>query len=249
MTGQDLIPLSEYSVIQKGQAGVDLLRETLEGQDVGEFDLARVNIPAGGGTSWEVPTLNGTEPAKTLQGVVVFYKNSRSYWEDAYAGGNEPPDCSATDAKHAKASEEVEIPAAIDEQGRLLCDTCKFAEWGTSETGSGRGQACKLTRQLFMIVPDRMLPLVVSLPPTSLKRASAYFLTLADYSKDYKRLVTNIGLEKTSGKDVPDYSVATFTAGDDIPDEVAAIVAEYADALRPHFESVRVERTTEVGGN
>lgn len=247
--GQDLVPLAEYAVIKKGQAGVALLKETLEGQDVTEFNLARVRIPAGGGTSWEVPTLTGTEPAKELQGVVVFYKNSRSYWEEDYSGGNEPPDCSAADAKHARASGEIEIPAAVDEGGRLLCDTCKFSEWGSSESGSGRGQACKMTRQLFLIVPDRMLPLVVSLPPTSLKRASQYFLTLADYSKDYKRIITKISLEKTSGQGVPDYSIASFTAGEDIADDVAQVVAQYAEALRPHFEAVRVESAAEVGGN
>lgn len=243
----DLVPLKEYAIVEKGEAGLSLLRETLDGQDVTEFSLARVGIPAGGGTTWEVPTLTGTDPTKELQGVVVFFKNSRSFWEGEYEGGNEPPDCSAADAKHATSNGEVEIPASLDERGKLLCDTCDFAEWGSSKTGSGRGQACKLTRQLFLIVPDRMLPLVVNLPPTSLKRASSYFLELANFGKDYKRIITKIGLEKTSGKGVPDYSVATFAAGDDLEPEVADLMAQYADALRPHFEAVRVETAAEVG--
>jgi hypothetical protein len=250
MPGTDLVPLEDYSIVQKGQAGIQLLKETLDGQEVSEFNLGRVKIPAGGGTTWEVPTLTGFDPVKELQGVVVFYKNSRSYWEGAYEGGNEPPDCSAADAKHATSNGDVEIPAVVDsESGKLLCDTCRFSEWGSSETGSGRGQACKLTRQLFLIVPDRMLPLVVSLPPTSLKRASAYFLTLADYSKDYKRILTKIQLEKVAGQGVPDYSVATFQAGEDLEPEVADLMAGYAEALRPHFEAVRVETAAEVGQN
>lgn len=248
MAGTDLVPLENYTVVEKGPGGLDLLKETLEGQDVSEFDLARVRIPAGGGTAWEVPTLAGVEPVKELQGVVVYYKNSRSFWEADYEGGNEPPDCASRDAKLAEAREGVEIPAAVDEaSGKLLCDTCKYSEWGSSDTGSGRGQACKMTRQLFMIVPDRMLPLVVNLPPTSLKRASRYFLTLADYSKDYKQIVTKISLEKVSGQGVPDYSAAVFNGGEDIPPEAAALVAQYADALRPHFEAVTVETASEVG--
>lgn len=242
----DLVPLKEYAIVEKGEAGLDLLRETLDGQDVNEFSLARVGIPAGGGTTWEVPRLGGTEPAKELQGVVVFFKNSRSYWVDPYEGGNEPPDCSANDAKHATSNGEVEIPATLDENGKLLCETCGFAEWGSTKTGSGRGQACKLTRQLFLIVPDRMLPIVVNLPPTSLKRASKYFLELADFGKDYKRIITKVSLEKTSGKGVPDYSVAAFAAGEDLEPEVADLLGNYADALRPHFEAVRVETATEV---
>lgn len=243
----DLVPLKEYAIVEKGEAGLSLLRETLEGQDVTEFNLPRVGLPAGGGTTWEVPALGGTEATKELQGVVVFFKNSRSYWANPYEGGNEPPDCSANDAKHATSNGEVEIPATVDEQGRLLCDTCRFSEWGSTETGSGRGQACKMTRQLFLIVPDRMLPLVVNLPPTSLKRASSYFLELANFGKDYKRIITKIGLEKTSGKGVPDYSIATFAAGDDLEQEVADLMAQYADALRPHFEAVRPETAAEAG--
>lgn len=250
MAGTDLVPLADYNIIKKGEAGIQLLAETLDGQDVSEFDIARVGMPAGGGLSWEVPTLHGIEPMQELQGVVVYYKNARSYWQGEYEGGNEPPDCAAPDAKHATASEGIEIPAAVDnDTGKLLCDTCKFSEWGSSETGSGRGQACKMTRQLFLIVPTRMLPLVVNLPPTSLKRASSYFLDLVDYEKDYRQIVTRIGLEKASGKGVPDYSVAKFTAGDDLPAEQAALMANYAEILRPHFEAVRVESAAEVGAN
>jgi hypothetical protein len=250
MAGTELVPLTDYAIVKKGEQGVSLLKETLDGQDVNEFSLARVRMPSGGGSSWEVPTLGGTESMKELQGVVVFSKQSRSFWSNPYQGGNEPPDCSAPDAKHAIASEGVEIPATLDgETNRLLCDTCKFSEWGSSETGSKRGQACRLTRQLFLIVPDRMLPLVVSLPPTSLKRASAYFLTLADYSKDYKRIITRIGLEKASGQDVPDFSVATFSAGEDLEDDVAELMARYAEALRPNFEAVRAETIAEASDN
>jgi hypothetical protein len=248
MTGTALVPTKDYSIVKRGQQGIDLLRETLDGQDVNEFSLPRVRIPAGGGLQWEVPTLSGSEATKELQGVVVMYKSSRSYWSEPYEGDNEPPDCSASDAKHAvKGDNEIEIPATLDEAtNRLLCETCAFSEWGSSDTGSGRGQACKLTRQLFLIVPDRMLPLVVTLPPTSLKAASAYFLMLADYSKDYRRITTVVGLEKRSGKSVPDFSAATFRMGEDLDDETAEIMASYSEALRPHFEAVRVESQAEV---
>lgn len=249
MAATDLVPLEKYTIVEKGEEGFDLLRETLEGQDVSEFDLPRVSVPTGGATTWEVPGLTGDDSMKEIQGVVVFYKNSRSFWTDPYAGGNEPPNCSARDAKHAVADEDTEIPAQRDEEtGKLLCETCAHSEWGSSETGSGRGQACKLTRQLFLIAPDRMLPLVVNLPPTSLKRASNYFLNLANYNKDYRKIVTRIGLEKTSGNNVPDYSVATFLAGDDLDEKTAEFIAKYADVMRGAFEAVTVRTAAEVGG-
>lgn len=249
MAGTDLVPVNKYSVIEKGAAGIELLRETLEGQDVNEFSLARVKIPAGGGTTWEVPTLEGEDAVKELQGVVVFYKNSRSFWEGEYDGSNDPPDCSSTDAKLARKTGDVEIPAAVDnDSGLLICDTCKLAQFGSATSGSGRGQACKLSRQLFIITPDRMLPIVLSLPPTSLKSASNYFLTLADYSLDYKRIVTRVTLEKTKGNGVPDYSVAKFAKGDEVDEDTAKVIAEYAAALKPHFEQVRVENASEIAG-
>ena len=249
MATKEIVPLDSYAVLREPETALELVRETLDGSEITEFDLARVRMPAGGGTSWEVPTLAGTEPRKVIEGVVLFYKSARSYWEGEYSGGNEPPDCSSPDAVHATAREGVKIPAPVDETGMLLCDGCAYSDWGTAKGGSGRGQACKLTRQLFMLTPERRLPLVISLPPTSLRQASKFFLSLADYGKDYRTIVIEVGLEKVSGQNVPDYSRATFVTapGGELSEPQAKVATEYATLLRPFFDRVRVTSGAEIG--
>lgn len=247
MASTDLVPLEQYVALDPSRGGLEILREHLSGNEINEFDLGRVKVPAGGATSWEVPTLGGSDSRKSVDGVVVFFKNSRSFWEKPYEGGNEPPDCSSNNAEHAvKANDEVEIPASRDEEGFYLCDTCAYSEWGSSKAG-GRGQACKLTRQLFILTPEKLLPLVVSLPPTSLRPASSYFLSLADHMIDYKAVVTQILLEKVSGDGVPDYSRALFKVGPQLSPEDQEKVAAYAAALQPHFNRVRVADREEAG--
>ena len=245
---KELVKVEQYRALQPEANAVELIRENLGGQSISEWDLARVKMPAGGGKAWEVPTLDDTEAVSVLQGVVLFFKESRSYWKDPYTGGNVPPDCSAADAREATAQEGISIPANANEEGHLLCDTCAYSEFG-SAAGNGRGQACKLTRQVFLLGPERMLPMVVSLPPTSLKPAQGYFLSLADYGIDYKTLVTQIGLERVEGGgDVPAYSRATFKAGERMEGEQAERIAAYAAEIKPHLMEVQVQSADEIGG-
>lgn len=249
MAGTDLVPVEDYAALSTERGGVEMLRTHLRENEISEFDLGRVKVPTGGATQWQVPTLEGYDTRETLQGVIVLSKNSRSYWETPYeeGEGNDPPDCSSNDAIRAtKANDEIDIPAQREEEsGMLLCDTCAYSEWGSSHAG-GRGQACRMTRQLFLMVPEKMLPLVLSLPPTSLKPASSYFLGLIDYGIEAKQVITEIGLERIAGP--PAFSKATFRmAGRLDPDQVA-IVEQYAAALAPHFERVRVQDREEAGG-
>ena len=250
----DLVPLEQWRALQPDANALEIIRENLDGEQLSEFSLARVKMPTSAGKHYSIATPSGDVAATHIDGVVLFFKSSRSYWESKYEGGNEPPDCSSADARHARPrNDEIEIPAPTIEEGPysgyLACDGCTFSEWGTAvrDGEPTRGQACKLTKQLFVLTPERMLPIVVSLPPTSLKVASNYFVQLADFGIDYKSIITRIGIQKVSGKGVPDYSAATFEKVDDLPPEQAATIAEYARELRPHFERVRIAGREEVG--
>src|SRR3954451_3844484 len=67
------------------------------GEEVDEFSLPRVKIPAGGSTTWEVPTLTGTQPMKALEGAVVHFKLTGAYGPDKEASGT-PPQCRSHNA-------------------------------------------------------------------------------------------------------------------------------------------------------
>src|SRR5262249_25962862 len=129
-------------------------------------DLPRVHIPLGGGTVWQVPGLNGAGPVDQLVGIVLRWRDTRAFWprgaeEDARGA---PPDCSSPDA----------ITAVGDPGGS--CRDCPFARFASAS--NGRGQACRLTRELLFVRPDDRIPLVISIPPSSYTAVRRFFLFL-----------------------------------------------------------------------
>jgi hypothetical protein len=200
-----------------------VLRENMGGEKLTEFDLDRVKMPAGGGKFWEVPTLGDVESTREIEGVVVITKNVRAYWPRSVdeGDGNEPPQCSSPDAIQGYGDPGV------------LCETCPYSQFGSSTKEGSKGQACKQMRQLFVLSERSVLPLVLTLPPTSLSAARKYFMRLASHSGTlYWATTTKIGLGQADGPGGK-YSVATFAQGSPLaPDEVEA-VTRYRDALEP----------------
>lgn len=200
-----------------------VLKENMGGERLTEFDLDRVKMPAGGGKFWEVPTLGDVESVKELEGVVVITKNVRAYWPRGIdeGDGNEPPQCSSADA----------ITGVGDPGGN--CDYCPFSQFGSSTKEGSKGQACKQMRQLFLISERSVLPLVLTLPPTSLQAARKYFMRLASHSGIYYwATTTKIGLEQADGP-AGKYSIATFSIGTALADADAQAITRYRDALEP----------------
>lgn len=252
--GTDLVPVSEYRALANPNRTLELIQAELQGQQLTEFNLTRVKMATGGGQFWQVPSITGVEAVPAIEGVVLLSKFSRSYWEAAFSGGNEPPDCSSPDAEHATSRPDIDIPAPADpdrdDPNAHLCNGCGYAAWGTKMNEKGeatRGQACKMSRVLFVLHPRRNLPMVVVLPPTSLKPAQNYFLGLADVDIDHKDLVTKIGLVKASGKGVPDYAQAAFEAGPEVPEDQRAFIRTYSETVRNAFATLRVEDRTGLG--
>lgn len=239
-----LVKASDYSVLSDPATALEIVRDTLAGQEVTEFDLTRIRIPSGGGTAFEIPSKIGEEDevVKAIQGVMLFTKTSRAYWKAKYAGGSEPPDCSSANGVTAQArvdldtGKSMEIPADHDETtGHLLCDTCQFNQWGTATDENGtrtRGKACREARQVFILTPKRLLPVVIALPPTSLQSFKHYLLGLGEVGKNWHHVVTSVSLEKVSGSG-PDYSMAKFAVGEALDEEQVRAMDAYRAAAEP----------------
>lgn len=242
MAGTELIKPSEYAALAMPPEDLKaIVEENLAGQQIGEFDLDRIKMPAGGGKTWEVPTLEGEIATPELQGVIVYWKESRAFWKEAFSGGSDAPDCSADDAQFATGEPGVAVPT--DESGRYICAQCPNAQFGTAinEKGEqGPGQACKLTRQLFLLTPQSLIPLVVSLPPTSVKAAKTYMLRLASGGIRYNQVITKISLKVEQSQGGIKYSQAQFEMGGRLEGDEADRIREFADRLRPSFERVAV---------
>ena len=172
------------------------------------FDLERIKIPSGGMLAWEIPTITGKpEYVQEFDGVVIFHKDGRVYWEKplAESGGNEPPDCSSADCV-----------VGIGNPGGS-CGQCPFARFGSDQQG-GRGQACKQVKQLFVARSDGLLPVVLPLPPTSLSVARKYFLRLTSRRIPYYGVLTRFSLEKATNKGGIAYARAVLSLVEVLPD-------------------------------
>lgn len=212
----------------------DLAREVLgPGETLGFGDLPRVKLPAGGGTTWELPT---GEPAKHLDGIIVHRQTTRAYWPDTFgAGDTNAPACSSTDG----------VRGIGDPGGE--CASCPLAQFGSA--ANGNGQACRVITRLYVLPDGAPAPWVVLIPPSSAAATRRYVVgLLATRGIPYWRVRTRIGLEKAQSGAGITYSIARFTTLDVLDgaeamaaDEMHASIAAMAAAMTPAtttFEAV-----------
>jgi hypothetical protein len=180
-------------------------------------DLERIKIPAGGGTVWTIPGLDGEEMVKEYAGIIVGCQDTRAYWRIPMeeSDGNMPPDCYSLDARTGHGN-----PGGD-------CHNCRYAEFGSDPKG-GEGQACKLIRQLFLVRRDNLLPDIVNLPPSSHAPARQYLLRLASKGVPYYSVITKIGLEKAKNRQGIVFAKAVFTLGGRLTPEETQWAKEYA---------------------
>jgi hypothetical protein len=197
-----IVPAGSFAALAPSEEGVDL-QEIVEinmgptGVDPSMLD--RVKVPSGGSTIWEVPGLGDeTEAEKELVGVIVGIQNVRSYFASKYTGGNEPPDCSSSDGING-------IPSSDSIEGYGgKCATCPKSQWGSAVDDDGNptdGQACSQRKLLMLLRPDSMLPLVVNVPPSSLKELDKLLLRLTAKKVPFFGAVVSLKLikEKSGG--------------------------------------------------
>lgn len=216
-----------------------IIADNLGGQDLTEFDLARVKVPSGGATTWEIPSLGGMEPAKTLSGIVVHWKLTRAYWAPDADSGT-PPACRSDDAI-----------TGVGEPGGS-CKTCPLAQFGTAVDDKGQpapGQACNAKEIWFMLRPGSYLPIVVALPATSLKAAKNYRVSqLASAGIRLPSVVTEITLTPSKNAKGDSYATVVPSVGGMLdPDEAARAMA-YAAELRPIFDAAAAAVGAERNG-
>lgn len=188
-----------------------------------QLSFPRVKIPSGGGLAFEVPGDDPENPdtEKEIVGVIVDHHPVNAYWADKYAGANNPPDCSSMDGK-----------VGMDQDGnRRPCNSCPMNEWGTAE--DGRGKACKNMHRVYILREGEMLPLLLTLPPTSLKNLSDY-LGLRVITKGLRSygVITKVSLKKAQNANGINYSQAVFALAGKLAPAQAAAMAEYSQGIR-----------------
>ena len=212
------------------------LAQDIEGLQLG-FQL--VKIPSGGQLQFE---LTGEDPdnpayARYLEGIILYSHNANAYW----AGGkndseNTPPDCQSMDGKIGYG-----CPGG-------LCADCAYNRFGsdTDPKGTGRGKACKNQRIIYLLRSGEVMPIQLSLSPTSLRPYSDFVnAAFVARRRGVCGSVVQIGLKKRSnGKD--DYSVATFRRLYDFTGEELAQVRAYANSFKEQIEMILAQRAENI---
>lgn len=179
-------PIIQNYLALKAESGkvTEIIKANLQGQTLTPFDLDRVTVPTGGGTTFEVPTLDGSEPTKTMQGILVHFTTPRAYWAHGLdeSNGASPPDCSSSDGL-----------VGVGRYNGQQCEYCPMNQWGSGH--NERGKACKEKRMLFMLQPNSYIPLVIQVPTMSIGPLKQYMMRLASRGLGYWSVVTELTLE------------------------------------------------------
>src|SRR5579875_3875470 len=207
-----------------------LSREVQEEMQGLALTFDRVRIPAGGGLTFEVPGEDEDEPesVKEIIGVIVDHHAARSYWRESFSGQGRPPDCSSVDGITGTAIEESGLEWAGSTNA---CDRCPMNQWGSDERG--RGKACKELHRIYILRDGEPFPMLLTIPPTSLKNLSAYIAKriLAQGLRSYQ-VVTRISLRRAQNAGGIAYSQAVFSAVGRLSAEASERMAAYARAIQ-----------------
>ena len=194
----------------------EAIAEEMDGLGTVPFD--RVKIPSGGGLAFEVPGEDEDTPdsATEIVGVILYHHPVNAYWKEKFDGSNEQPDCSSYDGKQGVERETGECKD---------CASCPFNQFGSGENGSGK--ACKNVHRVYILREGNPVPLVLSLPPTSLKFMRDYISKriLLKGMRCY-HAVTKITLKKEKSAGGITYSRAAFTFVEKLtPEQIQAAEA------------------------
>lgn len=190
-----------------------MLSEELDGMGQVPFDT--VKIPSGGGLAFEIPgdDPDAPETVQSLLGVIVHHHPINTYWEHDFDGSNNLPDCSSMDGKRGVDNKTGEVRD---------CASCPFNQFGSGKNG---GKACKNGHRIYLLRENELLPILLTLPPTSLKAFKEYLAKrLVMKGKRSTEVLTAIKLEREKNGDGIVYSACVFRkAGDLTKEQVAAI--------------------------
>lgn len=234
MAKQDtqIVLAEQYPIIGSTQNVLEVIRDNMGDDPVSAIDLDRIKIPAGGGSAWAVPSLDGEEMVKSLECIPIHWKSPRVYWRAKYGEGEmTPPDCASDDGKTG-----FGLPGGP-------CADCPLNVWG-SDPGGGRRKACKEMRQLFVMLPGNILPVAITLAPTSIQNIRTFNLRLANKGVKFWQIVMALSLEKQQQKGGAGlvYSVAVPSFVKMLePDEIASIGA-YRDQIIPILDGARTNQ-------
>ena len=199
------------------------------------LSFPRVKIPAGGSLQFEIPSDDPENPdyTKYIEGVILYNHDTGAYWpEGSEYDDTVTPLCSSVDGKTGYGA-----PGGV-------CASCALNQYGSVE--KGKGKACKNMRNLYILRSGEYMPMLLSLPPTSLRPYSDFVSTIfAARRRPIYAGVVQIGLKRVdNGSNT--YSVATFRLLSRLEGEKLLQIKQYADGFREQIKNMNQQRAMEA---
>lgn len=198
---------------------MSLVRDNLGEDTLSPFDLERITIPPQGATTWQ---LEDSE-TKSIEGVIIKWQKSRSYWAEAISGQGTPPDCISVDMLYGHYSDEDGAPVTQE------CITCPMNQFGTGVNGTGK--ACKEAQHVFLLRHGSILPSVLQVSPSNLKGFTKYRARLTGKRKSVNSVVTEFTLRKQTSKSGFSYSEVVYKDAADLSAEQYQMIQEFRQQL------------------
>ena len=262
-----------------------ILQENFGGRAPDAKDLVRVTIPTGGGTKWRCATPEGNEESEHLTGVIVHWKTARAMWIDKFGQAESgPPACASNGGEFGEGSPggdcakcffnmwgsgDINMSDAVkagladgSRAPRLITElTAEIEARGNVKGGK---KWCKEMRLVFMIRESDLMPIIISLPPMSIKPFLDYTrrlmnpgpLTPADQGGDGKARrpqpisglisrMTLVTIPKAGKR--PDYSEARFACVGVLGKDDRRLLEGRVSLLGPMFAAVRADDVDRAG--
>lgn len=212
--------------------------QTLADMGVDRFDLDKLVVPAGGATTFERETLEGTQSVREVECIVALAQaNQRAFYAASIedGDGSSPPDCSSEDGVNGFGINEWDVEGLEPEPHD--CATCPMNAFESKDRGAGRGKACSEKMSLYAFDAETMIPFVVQVPATSLKPMKKYALRLMGGKKKIGHVVTKLTLEKKTSP-MP-HAVLNFAYAGALSGEAAKRMDALEGELRTAFSNTR----------
>lgn len=219
---------NELSVTPEQEKAVAEMRKEGMGREMKGLPIVypRINMLHQGTAAFQF--VETQDVVKTFKGVFLAIEPSRVWWEHPMGsgkadGGDGFPDCYSRDL------------IAPDPESKLVqsekCGTCPQNQWKSDirpDGERGRGKACKEVRRVFIMVEGHMSPHWMTIPPSSLKALSSYFIAVRDKGfQKPQEVVTTFALKTVANKEGTDYSELQLSLVDGLPMKVLAMVADW----------------------
>ena len=199
-----------------------IMAEELNGLDI-TFD--RVKMPSSGSTTFLTPGKDGEpESVKEFSGVILHHHALFSYYSTKYTGGNNPPECGSYDGVTGQG-----VPGG-------KCATCKYNQFGSGEND---GKACKNRRRLYILRERELFPIILNVPPTSVRPFTDYLKQIVTIGKRAAKVVTEFSIQTSNGGKT--YPLVQFKEGRDLTPRELAVITPLSAQIKARSLQVAID--------